>query len=128
MGTNTAMGMRPGPDKPFVKSIRRSKLTPVSHRITSVRLALPAALFLFVVNREVAMRRWGARPPHISLNSHQHPVSFHNKKVLRRSGEFYFHLGRIVRPICRYAIGPAAHMPGLATSKQQKRTASTQQE
>src|SRR4030095_4760168 len=118
METNTAMGMRHRPDKPFVKTVGRSEFAPVSHRIASVGLALPAALFLFAVNREVAVRGWRARLAHVSLNNDYHPVSFHHKQVLRRSGEFHFHLGRIMRPICGYVIGAACHAPCLTTSQQ----------
>src|SRR6266487_1670987 len=56
METNAAMGMGHGPDKPFVKPIGGREFAPVSHWITSVRLALSAALLLFAVNREVAVR------------------------------------------------------------------------
>src|SRR5262249_30236879 len=70
METNAAMGMRHRPDESFVKSVGRSELAPVSHRITSVRLARPAAIFLLAVNREVAVRGRRTRPAHVSLNSH----------------------------------------------------------
>src|SRR4029453_5307560 len=66
METNAAVGMRHRPDKPFVKSIGRREFAPVSHRIPPVRLARPAALFLFAVNREVAVWSWGARLAHVS--------------------------------------------------------------
>src|SRR5262245_26152136 len=68
--TNAAMSVRHGPDKSFVKSIGRRELAPVSHRITSIRFALPSALFLFAVNREVAMRGWATRLADVSLSSH----------------------------------------------------------
>ena len=57
METNAAVGMRHRPDKPLVKSLGWREFAPVSHRITSVRLASPTALLLFAVNREVAL--WG---------------------------------------------------------------------
>jgi len=116
METNAAMGMRHGPDKSFMKSVGRRELTPVRHRITSVRLARPPALFLFAVNREVAVWGWGARLAHVSLSSHQHPVSFHYKQVLRRGGEFHFHHGRIVWFVSRHMIRACRGHPSCCTT------------
>jgi hypothetical protein len=118
MEANAAMRMRHGPHKTFVESIGRRELTPVRHRVTSVRLALPSALFLFAVNREVTMRGWSTRFAHVSLNSHQHPVPFHHKQVLRRGRKFDFHLGRIVRFVSRHMIRASTCYPSCcATSK-----------
>src|SRR5262245_36361942 len=70
METNATMGMWHWPDKSFVKSIGRREFAPVRHRITSVRLALAATLFLFAVNCKVPMRGWSTRFADVGLNGH----------------------------------------------------------
>src|SRR5207302_11223472 len=92
----------------FVESIRRLELTPVSHRITPVRLAGAAAVFLFIVDGVIARRSRGPGFPDVALDSHEEPIAFtlrfSHVKVPRREGKLDLDLSRAVRFVSYHAI------------------------
>src|SRR5205814_9819513 len=85
---NAAMRVRHRMNKAFMESVGRLEFTPIGHRITAVRLAGAAAMFLLVINRKIA--RWSrvAGFADVALDRHQETIAFllglDHVKVLRR--------------------------------------------
>src|SRR6266404_3562152 len=70
MHSHTAMRPRRRPDKTFVKSVGWRERTPISHRVTGVRLANAAFSFVLFDNREVARWCFSAATANIRLCGH----------------------------------------------------------
>ena len=98
MQPDAAVRVRIGMNKSFVESIGGLELTPVSHRITRIGLALTRRLVLFLlIDGKIARRSRSTRFAHVALGPHQKAIAFHDVNVLRGEGEFDYHLGGIVR-------------------------------
>ena len=96
MEPDATVGVRSRMNEAFVESIRGRELTPVSHRITGIGFAGAPAVFLLVVNLEIAGRGRGAGFADVALDRHQEMIAFGDIKVLSGEGERHLHLGRIM--------------------------------
>src|SRR5207245_4856476 len=127
---------RRGMDKPLVKSVTRSELAPVTHRVTNVMTSgMPGcgrhnaislyakavragtSMLDFAVDTEVPARcallpcadRAGYR--------HQATVALHHINVLLRERNFHAHSRRIMRAISRHVVWSArTHPPSGCTT------------
>src|SRR5262249_50190588 len=136
-----------GMDNPMMKAVRRRKLPPISHRVSTVtprstagRWNNPAALhaetirsgalmLLFRVNVKISLRC--RLRGHTNRNGRRHKttVALHDINVFLRQRNQHSHLGWVVRFIRGDVIRPArAHMASRsAAAEQQCRRAGAQQ-
>jgi len=147
MQPNAAMRVRGWMDIALMKTVRGSKLTPITHWISDVTArAAPgggyysAALhaeairsrplvLLLGINREVASRCGLRSHTYINGGGHQASVALHYIDILLGKRNQHSHLGWVVRFIRGDVIRPArAHMASRsATAEQQYRRAGAQQ-
>src|SRR4029077_1082715 len=138
--SNATVGSRHRMHKALIKTIRRSELTPVSHRISDVTpsptagrrnysIALHAEsvrsrtlVLLFRVNVKITFRCWLRGHANRNGGRHEATVAFHYINVFLRERNQNTHFGWVVRFIRGDVIWTAGtHMPSrCATSKQQQ--------
>jgi hypothetical protein len=144
---NTTVGARHRMDKALVKTVGRSEFTPITHRISNIparsatsRRNYPIALdaksvrpralmLLFGIDSEITSRCRLIRHTNRNGGRHQAAIAFHYINIFLGKRDFHAHGRRIMRLVRSDVIGPPRADPAsrCTTSKQQERTAGTQQ-